>query len=155
MLSLPYRADAAEDLERAVRLAIRAASLSRHLMASSPQHPYVSTAKGMQTQPKRLHFASLVACLRASAADAADPAVTLASFKVVGFSGDVTVKSNAPGLPNSQFCLLGEFAYPLRLGYCLLQVDPMHACSLQDSQNVSRRALCLTTRSLPLLHVRA
>ena len=84
MLSLPYRADAAEDLERAVRVAIRAASLSRHLMASSPQHPYVSTAKGMQTQPKRLHFASLVACLRASAADAADPAVTLASFKVGG-----------------------------------------------------------------------
>ena len=30
-------------------------------------------------------------------ADAADPAVTLASFKVVGFSGDVTVKSNAAG----------------------------------------------------------
>ena len=104
MLSLPYRADAAEDLERAVRLAIRAASLSRHLMASSPQHPYVSTAKGMQTQPTRLHFASLVACLRASAADTADPAVTLASFKVVGFSGDVTVKSNAAaGLPDSQF----------------------------------------------------
>ena len=67
MLSLPYRADTAEDLER---VAIRAASLSRHLMASSPQHPYVSTAKGMQTQPKRLHFASLEACLRASAADA-------------------------------------------------------------------------------------
>ena len=54
MLSLPYRADAAEDLERAVRVAMRAASLSRHLMASTPQHPYVSTAKGMQTQPKRL-----------------------------------------------------------------------------------------------------
>ena len=35
MLSLPYRADTAEDLERAVRVAIRAASLSRHLMASS------------------------------------------------------------------------------------------------------------------------
>ena len=49
MLSLPYRADTAEDLERAVRVAIRAASLSRHLMASSP---------------KRLHFASLEACLR-------------------------------------------------------------------------------------------
>ena len=31
--------------------------------------------------------------MRASAADAADPAVTLASFKVVGFSGDVTVIS--------------------------------------------------------------
>ena len=41
--------------------------------------------------------------MRASATDAADPAVTLASFKVVGFSGDVTVKSNAAGLPNSQF----------------------------------------------------
>ena len=73
MLSLPYRADTAEDLERAVRVVIRAASLSRHLMASSPQHPYVSTATGMQTQPKRLHFASLVTCLRASATDAADP----------------------------------------------------------------------------------
>ena len=55
-------------------------------MASSPD---VSTAKGMQTQPKRLHFASLVACLRASAIDAADPAVTLASLKVVGFNSAV------------------------------------------------------------------
>ena len=54
MLGLPYRADAAEDLERAVRVSrdtneIRACSESvdSHLMASYPQHPYVSTAKGM------------------------------------------------------------------------------------------------------------
>ncbi|KAL5510832.1 hypothetical protein EMCRGX_G006438 [Ephydatia muelleri] len=39
MLSLPYKADKAEDFERAVRVAIRAASLSRHLMASFPQQP--------------------------------------------------------------------------------------------------------------------
>ena len=143
MLSLPYRADTAEDLERAVRVAIRAASLSRHFMASSPQHPYVSTAKGMQTQPKRLHFASLEACLRASAADAVDPAVTLASFNVVGFSGDVSVKSNAAGLPNSQFWTrmsAGRVCLPsssrlLPASSC----PPIHA-SLQDSQNVSRRA---------------
>ena len=36
------------------------ASLSRHLLASSPQQLYVSTVKGIQTQPKRLHFSSLV-----------------------------------------------------------------------------------------------
>ena len=87
MLSLPYRADTAEDLERAVRVAIHAASLSRHLMASSHQHPYVSTAKGMQTQPKRLHFASLEACLRASATDAVDPAVTLAQRRIQVLGG--------------------------------------------------------------------
>eukprot|EP00731_Ephydatia_muelleri_P003514 Em0001g3514a len=39
MLSLPYSTDTAEDFGRAVRVAIRAASLSRYLMASSPQQP--------------------------------------------------------------------------------------------------------------------
>ena len=55
----------------------------------------------MQTQPKWLHFLSLVACLLFSAADAVDPAITLASFKVEGFSGDVMVKSSAASLQNS------------------------------------------------------
>ena len=98
-------------------------------MASSPQHPYVSTATGMQTQPKQLHFALLVAFLQASAADTVDPAITLVSFKVVGFSGDVTVKSNAANLPSSQFWTrmsAGQIFYPLRLGYCLLQVVPRY-----------------------------
>ena len=41
-------------------------------------------------------------CFRCSAAKDADPAVTLASVKVLGLSGDVTVMSNAAGLPNIQ-----------------------------------------------------
>eukprot|EP00731_Ephydatia_muelleri_P010808 Em0005g1394a len=44
MLSLPYSPDTAEDLGQAVRVAIRVASLSRHLLASCPLQPYVSTA---------------------------------------------------------------------------------------------------------------
>ncbi|KAL5493741.1 hypothetical protein EMCRGX_G014963 [Ephydatia muelleri] len=59
-LTRAYRSDTAEDLGQAVRVAIRVASLSRHLLASSPQQPYVSTVKGIQTQPERLHFSSLV-----------------------------------------------------------------------------------------------
>ena len=104
MLNLPYSPDTAENLGQPVRVANRVASLSRHLPASSPQQPYVSTVKGIQTHPKRLHLSSLAACLRSSAADAADPAITLASFKVEVFSGDVMVKSKAAGLPNSQLC---------------------------------------------------
>ncbi|KAL5467425.1 hypothetical protein EMCRGX_G031646 [Ephydatia muelleri] len=80
---------------------LRVASLSRHLPLLLPK-TNVSTDKGIQTQPRRLHFSSLATCLRTSAADAADPAITLASFKVEGFSADVMVKSNAAGLPNSQ-----------------------------------------------------
>ena len=71
-----------EDLGQAVRVAIHVASLSRHLLASCHQQPYASTVKGMQTQPKRLHFSSFVACLRSSAAAVADRVITLASFKV-------------------------------------------------------------------------
>eukprot|EP00731_Ephydatia_muelleri_P034031 Em0045g16a len=52
-------------------------------------------SRGIQTQPRRLHFSSLATCLRTSAADTANPAITLASFKVEGFSADVMVKSNA------------------------------------------------------------
>ena len=59
MLSL---SDSGEDLGQAVRVAIRVASLLRHLLASSPQQPYASTVKGIRAQRKRLHFSSLVAC---------------------------------------------------------------------------------------------
>ena len=42
MLNLPYSPDTAEDLGQLVRVAIRVASLSRPLPASSPQQPFVS-----------------------------------------------------------------------------------------------------------------
>ena len=86
----------------------------------------------------------------ASAADAVDPSVTLASFKdnkVVGFSGDVTVKSNAAGLPNSQFWTrmsAGRVCLPSSSRLLPASSCPLIHASLQDSQNVSRRALCLT-----------
>ena len=55
MLNLPYSPDTAEDLGQPVRVANRVVNLSRHLPASSSQQPYVSTVKGIQTQPKWLH----------------------------------------------------------------------------------------------------
>ena len=55
------------------------ASWDNTFLTSEPQHPYVSTAKGVQTQPSSEHFASLAWCFLSSAAHAADPAVTLAS----------------------------------------------------------------------------
>ena len=57
----------------------------------------------MGTQPSSAHLASLARCFLSSAAKAADPAVTLASGKMLETSGDVTVKSKAAGLPSIQF----------------------------------------------------
>eukprot|EP00731_Ephydatia_muelleri_P036629 Em0294g2a len=48
------------------------------------------------------HFGSFKSCLRHSATKAADPAVTPASDKIEGFSGEVTVRSNAAGFPRNQ-----------------------------------------------------
>jgi len=58
-------------------------------------------ASGTHFHPSSEHFTSLALCFRCSAAKAADPAVTLASVKVLGLSGDVTVMSKAAGLPKS------------------------------------------------------
>ena len=57
----------------------------------------------MDTQPSSAHLASLAQCFVSSATKAADPAVTLASGKMLETSGDVTVKSKAAGLPSIQF----------------------------------------------------
>ena len=46
----------------------------------------------MHTQPSSAHSESLALCFLSSAAKAADPAVTLASDKLLEVSGDVTVK---------------------------------------------------------------
>ena len=55
----------------------------------------------MHTQPSSAHLESLALCFLSSPAKAADPAVTLASGKLLEVSGDVTVKSNAAGFPSS------------------------------------------------------
>ena len=62
----------------------------------------------MHTQPSSAHLESLALCFLSSAAKAADPAVTLASGKLLEVSGDVTVKSNAAGFPIIQFLLPGH-----------------------------------------------
>ena len=57
----------------------------------------------MHTQPSSAHLESLALCFLSLAAKAADPAVTLASGKLLDVSGDVTVKPNAAGFPIIQF----------------------------------------------------
>ena len=53
----------------------------------------------MRAQPSSEHLASLEACFLCSEIWADDPAVTHASLRVIGFSGDVTVRSKAAGFP--------------------------------------------------------
>ena len=60
-------------------------------------------AIGMHTQPNSAHMELLALCFHSSAAKAADPAVTLASGKLIEVSSDVTVISNAAGFPIIQF----------------------------------------------------
>ena len=66
--------------------------------ASLPQLPNVSTATGMHDHPSAWHLASLAACFLVSAAKAAAPSLMLASFRVTGVRGEVTVTSKAAGL---------------------------------------------------------
>ena len=73
-----------------------------HFWASFPQCPKVSTASGMHTHPSSGHLVSLVECFLHSAAWAAAPEEVLASHKVAGVRGEVTVISKAAGLPLSQ-----------------------------------------------------
>ncbi|KAL5488937.1 hypothetical protein EMCRGX_G017964 [Ephydatia muelleri] len=82
-------------------MARRAARREKDCCASVPQHPYDSTARGMHTHPSSAHFESLALCFLASANRAEDPHLTPASVKVIGLSGEVTVRSKAAGLPIS------------------------------------------------------
>ena len=79
-------------------MARRAARREKDCCASVPQHPYDSTAREMHTHPSSAHFESLALCFLASANRAEDPHRTLASVKVIGLSGEVTVRSKAAGL---------------------------------------------------------
>ena len=56
----------------------------------------------MHVHPSSEHLASLAECFLSSAATAADPAVRPASERRDGLSGEVTVRSKAAGLPQSQ-----------------------------------------------------
>ena len=75
------------------------ASLEKAWTASLPQAPYDSTTSGMHVHLSSEHLASLVECFLSSAATAADPAVRPASERWDGFSGEVTERSKAAGLP--------------------------------------------------------
>ena len=60
--------------------------------------PNVSTARGMHVHPSAWHLVSLAACFLVSAAKAAAPSWMLASFRVAGVRGEVTVTSQAADL---------------------------------------------------------
>ena len=81
-------------------MASREASWEIDSKASFPQAPYDSTTNGTQTQSSSLHLVSLDECFLSSVVSAATPVVTLASKRVIGFSGDVTDRSKAAGYYN-------------------------------------------------------
>ena len=100
----PYKLETTLDLGVLVLVARNEASLEKASIASLPQAPYDSTTSGMQVHPSSEHLASLPECFfLSSAATAADPAVRPASERRDGFSGEVTERSKAAGLPQSQF----------------------------------------------------
>ena len=135
MLNLPYSPDTAEDLAqsfewRSVWLVCR--DICPLLLPSNHMSPLL---RGYKPSPSSCIFHQLVACLRSLAANAADPAITLASFKVELFSIDVMVKSFLPACQTPNYgprYLWGEYDYP-----------PAIQASLHDSQKVSRKELCL------------
>ena len=99
----PYKLETTLDLGVLVLVARSEASLEKASIASLPQALYDSTTSGMQVHPSSEHLASLAECFLSSAATAADPAVRPASERRDGFSGEVTERSKAAGLPQSQF----------------------------------------------------
>ena len=56
-------------------MASRVARRENVSLASFPQFPYISTARGTHTHPSSLHLGSLALCLRVSADRAAKPDV--------------------------------------------------------------------------------
>ena len=112
----------------------------------------------MHTQPSSAHLESLALCFLSSAAKAADPAVTLASGKLLEVSSDVTVKSNAAGFPIIQFAARTSAGrvwrssdaepYPTST-WALMQA------LLHDSANTSQSLLWRMTTSPPCLQVKA
>ena len=99
----PYKLETTLDLGVLVLVARCEASLEKAWTAFLPQAPYDSTTMGMHVDPSSEHLASLAECFLSSAATAADPAVRPASERRDGFSGEVTERSKAAGLPQSQF----------------------------------------------------
>ena len=94
----PYKLETTLDLGVLVLVARCEASL--HTL---PQAPYDSTTRGMHVYPSSEHLASLAECFLSSAATATDPAVRPAAERRDGFSGEVTERSKAAGLPQNQF----------------------------------------------------
>ena len=112
----------------------------------------------MQTQPSSEHLGSFSSCFRSSVVSAAAVAVTPASNKVCGLSGDVTDTSKAAVLPMTQLGIsISAGRVLLWLGVRLLPTStctPMWA-RRHTSTMQSRSLLCLVTTSPPCLHVTA
>ena len=100
-----YKLETTLDLGVLVLVARCEASLEKAWTASLPQARYDSTTRGMHVHPSSEHLASLAECFLSSAATAADPVVKPASERRDGFSGEITERSKAVGLPQSQFDL--------------------------------------------------
>ena len=61
-------------------------------------------ARGTHVDPKSWHLLSLAACFRISAASAAAPTDTLASFRMTGVRGEVTLTPKAAGMQLELSC---------------------------------------------------
>ena len=156
--SRPYRLEITCDFGELLLVARCDASLENTLMASLPHAPYDSTIKGMHTHPSSKHFAPFSACFLCSATTAADPAVRPASWIREEFSGEVTERSRAAGLLQTQ---LETRMSAGRVFLCSLP-RPLPASTLaliharwQVWSTMSLSLLCLHTASPPLLHVKA
>ena len=101
---LPYRAVMAMDFGQFCFVSNQEASSGNVHLAPVSHQPYISTASGMDTQPSSAHILHhwTYACVPQQQR-LQIPAVTLASGKLLGTSGDVTVKSDAAGLPSIRF----------------------------------------------------
>ncbi|KAL5506495.1 hypothetical protein EMCRGX_G008150 [Ephydatia muelleri] len=77
---------------------------------------------GVHFQLNAEHFGSFESCLRHSATKAADPAITPASDKIEGFSGEV-IRSNAAGFPRDQLATRTSASLVLHLSCATANLD--------------------------------
>ena len=112
----------------------------------------------MHLQPNSEHFRSFISCLRHSATSAADPAITPASDKIEGCSGEVTIRSNAAGFPRDQLVTRTSAGLVLHLSCPKPLTTSTWAdtlAHLQHSTNTSQSLLWRETTSPPCLQVMA
>ena len=102
MLNLPYSSWMTTDFDFPNDVAKRDPSFEKKSLAVKPHAPQDSATTGTHTQPKSAHLPVLALSFLSSVALAAAPAVTPASRRVSGLSGEVTDRSRAAGLPMHQ-----------------------------------------------------